>query len=141
MSYSYKMYSFFGFFFSRCIDRALSEINGMSQWTLFDLVTLTFDLINILPLDLHTKIQVCMSVRTAGRVRRTRREPQTDRRCQNYYTHHVRDMGCNDIPNEFDVQGHRSKVKVTRSIKVFIEYSGVQCNCPRLSVMISSCDT
>ncbi len=35
-------------------------------------MTLTFELdLDILPLYLHAKIQVCMSVRLAGRVRRT----------------------------------------------------------------------
>ncbi len=62
--------------------------------TFFDLVTLTFDLfdldLDILPLDLYAKIQVCMSVRSAVRVR------HTDRRCQNYYTRHVTDVGCNN---------------------------------------------
>ena len=35
-----------------------------------------------------------MSVCLAGRVRRT--HTQTEGRCQNYYTRHVRDMGCNN---------------------------------------------
>ncbi len=35
-------------------------------------MTLTYKLdLDIHPLDLHAKIQVCMSVRSAGRVRRT----------------------------------------------------------------------
>ncbi len=55
------------------------RINGTSQWTFSDLVTLTFDLVlpmtltyqlylDILPLDLHAKIQVRTSVRSTGRV-------------------------------------------------------------------------
>ena len=57
-------------------------------------MTLTYgpDL-DILPLDLHAKIQVCMSVRLARIARRT--NGHTDTRCQNCYTHHVRDVGCN----------------------------------------------
>ncbi len=52
-------------------------------------MTLTYNLdLDILPLDLHAEIQVCLSVRLAVRV-------VTDRRCQNYYTRHVTDVGCN----------------------------------------------
>ena len=53
----------------------LSDANGTSQCTFSDLVTLTFDLtltykldLDILPLDLHAIIQVCMSVRSTMRV-------------------------------------------------------------------------
>ena len=49
--------------------------------------------VDILPRDLHTKIQVCMSVRLAVRVV-THRHTDTHRRCQNYYTLHVTDGGC-----------------------------------------------
>ena len=49
--------------------------------------------IDILPLDLHAKIQVPMSVSSAAIARRT--DGQTPKRCQNYYTQHVRDVGCN----------------------------------------------
>ncbi len=75
----------------------LSEINGMSQCTFLTSwpwpMTLNYGLdLDILPLDFHTKIQVCMSVRSAAIARQTQTE--TDTRCQNYYTHHVRDMGC-----------------------------------------------
>ncbi len=50
-------------------------------------MTLTFKLdLDILPLDLHTEIQVCMSVRLAVRVVT---HTQTHKRCQNYYTRHV----------------------------------------------------
>ena len=63
----------------------------------FDLVTLTFDL-DILPPDLHAKIQVCTSVRSAVRaVTDAHTNTHTDRRCQNYYTRHVTDVGCKDI--------------------------------------------
>ncbi len=48
----------------------------MTMKSIFDLVAVTYD---ILPLYLNAKIQVCMSVRSAGR-----------------------DVGCkNSIPNEF----------------------------------------
>ncbi len=56
-------------------------------------MTLTFELdLDILPLDLHTKNQVCMSVRSTVRVvthTHTARVTETHRRCQNYYTRHV----------------------------------------------------
>ncbi len=50
-------------------------------------MTLIYEL-DILPLDLHAKIQVCMSVCYVRRVRRTHRrtDTQTDTQCQNYYT-------------------------------------------------------
>ena len=53
-------------------------------------MTLTYkpDL-DILSLDVHAKNQVCMSVRSA----RIARQTHTDTRCQNYYTHHVREVG------------------------------------------------
>ncbi len=51
-------------------------------------MTLTFNLdLDILPLDLHAKIPVCLSVHWSVRAR------HTDRRCQNYYTRHITDMG------------------------------------------------
>ncbi len=54
-------------------------------------MTLTHKLdLDILPLDLHAKIQVCMSVCSDVIVRRT--HTQTHTRHQNYYTHHVRDL-------------------------------------------------
>ena len=49
----------------------LSEVNATSQQAFFDLVTLTLTYkldLDILPLDLHAKIQVCMSARSAMRV-------------------------------------------------------------------------
>ncbi len=54
-------------------------------------MTLTFELdLDIRPLDLHTKIQVCMSVRLDVRVvTHTHTDTQTHKRCQNYYTRHV----------------------------------------------------
>ncbi len=55
-------------------------------------MTLTYELdLDILPLDVHAKIQVCMSVRSAVRVRRKdgHTHTQTHRQCQNYYTRHV----------------------------------------------------
>ncbi len=63
-------------------------------------MTLTYELdLDIFPLDIHAKIQVCMSVRSAVRVRRTdgQTDTQTHRQCQNYYTPHVRDVGCNNV--------------------------------------------
>ena len=60
-------------------------------------MTLTYKLdLDNLPLDLHAKIQVCMYVCSVGRVRWTDRHTHTHRRCQNYYIHHVRDVGCNN---------------------------------------------
>ena len=45
-------------------------------------MTFTYELdLDILPLDLHIKNQVCMFVRSAVRV-----VTDTHRRCQNYYT-------------------------------------------------------
>ncbi len=68
--------------------------NGISQWPFFDPVTLTYELDpDILPLDHYAKIQVCISVLSIVRVRRT--DTQIERRCQNYYPRHVRDVGCN----------------------------------------------
>ncbi len=54
-------------------------------------MTLSFELdLDILPLDLHTEIQVCMSVRLAvGVVTHRHTHRHTHRRCQNYYTRHV----------------------------------------------------
>ncbi len=58
-------------------------------------MTLTFELdLDILPLDIHTEIQVCMSVRLAVRVvththTHTHTDTHTHKRCQNYYTRHV----------------------------------------------------
>ena len=80
---------FLSFFFDRSIK------DGMSQWTSCDLhlwpMTYKFDL-DFLALDLHAKIQVHTSVRSAGIVRQTGR--RTYRRCQNYYTRHVTDVEC-----------------------------------------------
>ncbi len=60
-------------------------------------MTLTYEIdLAILPLDLHAKIQVCTSVRSAVKVVTDRR---TDTRCQNYYIRHVTDVGC--IKSEF----------------------------------------
>ncbi len=55
---------------------------------------MTFELdVDILPLDLHAKIQFYMYVCSARRMGRT--EGHMDRQCQNYYTHNVTDMGYN----------------------------------------------
>ena len=90
---------FLSFFFGRSIDAALE-----SQWNILSnifwlrdldiwLITLTYELeLDILLLDLHTKIHVRMSVRSAVRVVT---DTHTDRRYQNYYTRHVTDVGCN----------------------------------------------
>ncbi len=59
-------------------------------------MTLTYELdLDILPLNVHAKIQLCMSVRSAVRVRQTdghtdtHTHTHTHRQCQNYYTRHV----------------------------------------------------
>ncbi len=55
-------------------SKRLSEVNGMSQWIFLTPVTLTFDLwpwptnLYVIPLDLHAKIQVCMSVHSSVKV-------------------------------------------------------------------------
>ncbi len=61
-------------------------------------MTLNYELdLDILPFDLHAKIQVRMSVRSARIARRTDRhtDTHTHKQYQNYYTQHVRDVGCN----------------------------------------------
>ncbi len=58
--------------------------------------------LDILLLDLPAKIQVCMFVRSARRVRQT--DTHTQRRCKNYYTHHVRDVGCKKKGKYINVQ-------------------------------------
>ncbi len=59
-------------------------------------MTLTYELdLDILPLNLHAKIQVGMIVRSAVRVRRT--YTHTEGRCQNYYTRRVADAGCKNL--------------------------------------------
>ncbi len=87
---------FLSFFFGR-----LSEVNVMSKCTFFDLVTLTFDL------DLRTwprypstwppchnsSPHVCPFGWDSETDRHTHTDTHT--RCQNYYTHPVRDVGCN----------------------------------------------
>ena len=56
-------------------------------------MTLTYQLdLDILPLYLHAKIQVSMSVRLAGIARRT--DTYTDTQCKSYYTHHIRNVWC-----------------------------------------------
>ena len=98
-SSSYQSYSWVSSLADPQVTR-FSEVNGMYQLLFFYLMTLTLiyelDLDN-LPLDLHARIQVCMYVCSAGRVRRTHRHRHTHRRCQNYYTYHVRDVGCNEL--------------------------------------------
>ena len=60
-------------------------------------MNLTYDLY-ILPIDLHTKIQVCTSVRSAVRVvTDTPKVRRTDTRCQYYYTRHITNTGCKKI--------------------------------------------
>ncbi len=62
---------------------------------------LTYKLdLDIIPLDLHAKIPVCMSVRSAVREvtdtnTQTMSKLFTHRQCQNYYTRHVTDVVCN----------------------------------------------
>ena len=78
----------------QCSSR-LKDLKTFLTWWPWPL-TLTFDLdLDIIPLDLHTKIQVHMSVRFAVRVATDRHTARhTHRRCQNYYTRHVKDVGC-----------------------------------------------
>ncbi len=49
--------------------------------------------LDTIPLDIHAKIQVCMSVHSAVRVRQTDTHTHTHRQRQNYYTRRVRDVG------------------------------------------------
>ncbi len=70
----------------------LLEVNWMSPCTFFDLdlwpMTLTYELdLDTLLLDLHAKIQVSMSVRSAGIARRT--DGQTDTHTHRH-THDVK---------------------------------------------------
>ncbi len=58
--------------------------------------------LDVLPLDLHAKIQVGTFVRSAGIARWTDRQTDTHR-CQNYYSHHVRHVRCN---NNMSDPGH-----------------------------------
>ncbi len=59
-------------------------------------MNLTYELdLDNLPLDLHAKIQVSLSVHSAVRVVTDgQTDGRTDTRCQNYYTRHVTDVGC-----------------------------------------------
>ena len=70
----------------------------LTSRTFFDLVTLTYELDpDFLRLDLHAKIQVCMSVRLAVRVvTDTQTDRQTDRHTMSklLYTRHVTDVRC-----------------------------------------------
>ena len=80
----------------------LSEMNAhfLTSWPWLWPMTFTYKLdLDILPTDFHAKIQVCTTVRSAAMARRTDRhtDRQTHRRCQNYYTHHARDVGCNNL--------------------------------------------
>ena len=96
-SYSYHSYSFFlvhrqDLRSQQNITENIFSPHDLDLWPM----TLTFKLdLVILPFDLHAKIQVCMSVRLARIVRRTDR--RTDTRCQNHYTHHIRDVGCKNV--------------------------------------------
>ncbi len=92
---------FFGNSICEVIDDLQETFHWNTKWNVFwpgdlDLwiMTLTykFDL-HIIPLDLHSEIQVCMSVRSVVRVV-THRQTDTHRRCQNYYTRHITDVGC-----------------------------------------------
>ena len=64
-------------------------------------MTLSYKLdLDIHPLDLHTKIQVCMSVCLAVRVvtrTHTHTQTQTHTRCQNYYTRHMNEVWNNQL--------------------------------------------
>ncbi len=57
-------------------------------------MTMTYKLdLNILPLDHHAKNQVCLSVRSPTKVVT---DSHTHTQCQNYYTRHATDAGCNN---------------------------------------------
>ncbi len=67
-------------------------------------MTLIFELdLDILPLDLHTEIQVCMSVRLAVRVvthRQTHTQTHTHTQTMSKLLHptrHIRDVGCKNL--------------------------------------------
>ncbi len=82
------------------------SVNGTSLWTFWpsdlDLwpMPLTYQLgLDILPIDRHAKIQVRTSVCLAGIARRTGGHTHTWR--QNYYTQHVRNVGCKNIRLRF----------------------------------------
>ncbi len=69
-------------------------------------MTLTYELdLDILPLDLHTKIQVRMSIRVAGISRRTHRHTHDVKTIT--HAHHVIDVGCN---NYMDGDSHHAPV-------------------------------
>ncbi len=81
-------------------------------------MTLTFELdLDILPLDLHTEIQVCMSIRLAVRVRRTHRHTDRHTHTQTmskllHPTRHSVTWGVIRIP---DI--HEAKNFITRCVK------------------------
>ncbi len=61
-------------------------------------MTLTYELdLDILPLDVHAKIQVCMFVRSAVRVRQTDTHTDTQTMPKLLHPTRLRDVGCNDI--------------------------------------------
>ncbi len=79
-------------------------------------MTLTYKLdLDILPLDLHAKFQVRMSVRLAVRVvTDTQTDTHTHRRCQNYYTRHVTDVGCKNMFCNFFCKIHNAYIGITK---------------------------
>ncbi len=94
----------YSWFFSSSMGEIMDDLRETFHWnTHWNVLTswpwpmtLTYKLdLDILPLDLHAEILVSMSVCLAVRVvaqRHTHRNQH--RRCQNYYTRHVPDMGC-----------------------------------------------
>ena len=78
--------------FQKSMERQIEHFwpHDLDLWPM----TLTYELdLDILPLDLNAKIQVRMYVRSFTRVL-THGPTDTHTRCQNYYTHYVRDEGC-----------------------------------------------
>ncbi len=71
----------------------LSEVNGTFPWTFFDLVTLTYDLGLLTWPRYPSTWPPCQN--SSPYVRLVECDGHIHRRCQNYYTHHVRDVGWN----------------------------------------------
>ncbi len=121
-SYSYQSL-FLSFFFGRWSYSSvsslagevtrLSEVNGDVPLTIY-LTSwpwpLTYD-IDLLTWPRYASTwppcqNSSMYVRPSGEWDgRTHTDRHTQRRCQNYYTHHVRDVGCNNIISEMTVEG------------------------------------
>ena len=84
----------------------VSDVSGVMRGKAFEMtmkrffiqwpwpLTLTYKL-DILPLDLYKCQNSSQFKIQAGRVRQT--DGRTHRQCQNYYTHHIRDVGCKNL--------------------------------------------